>query len=424
MRETLQAMPAPNPSALGRQGEPGQCRDETARMRIAFIAISYAAQRDGVSIYAENLLFELLRLASERGLDQEIDVFACGQAADALKAQLRNCIEESARGGVRVIATLQGGFQEKYLRVPRLVRANGPYDAIFVPNLQPLWLPRDRSISVLHDLTYRVAPTHFSRWRVHYMDLLTRFWLWRGAAIGCISRTSKADLKRYYPGSRDKRQLHLPNGLPEKLTASPRPSPEVTQEKFQAQRIELLFVGRVNRLKGFDRVRRVCERLDEYAISHDVPIIVHVVGKDTRESSSLLAGFTLRRVQLKRHGYLDDAALNRLYRRSAFCLFLSRNEGFGLPLLEGIWQRCVPLLSDIAIFREVMGEGYPLFADDERDLAALVAFIDRLRREALYRREIFGRMDNALTNWAGGYRQAAGNLLEWIRKDAGKAYRR
>lgn len=422
MRETLQAVPAADPSARGRQGEPDQCRDETARMRIAFIAVSYAAQRDGVSVYAENLLFELLRLASERGLDQELDVFACGQAAAVLKTQLRSRIEESARGGVRVIATSQEGFQAKYLRVPRLVHANGPYDAVFVPNLQPLWLPRERSLSVLHDLTYRVAPTHFPRWRVHYMDLLTRFWLWRGAAIGCISRTSKADLERYYPGSRRKRQLYLPNGLPEKLTASPRPSPEATQEKFQAQRIELLFVGRVNRLKGFDRVRRVCERLDEYATSHGVPITVHVVGKDTKESPALLAGFTLHHVRLKRHGYLDDTALNALYQRSAFCLFLSRNEGFGLPLLESIWQRCVPLLSDIAIFREVMGEGYPLFADDERGLAALVALIDRLRREPLYRREIFGYMDNVLTNWANGYRQAAGNLLEWVREGTGKAY--
>ena len=420
MRKTSQALSTTDPLALGRQAEPGRRRAEAAPIRIAFIAVSYTAQRDGVSVYTENLLFELLRLAGERGLDQKLDVFACGQAA----ARLRSRLGKSARAGTRVITTVAGGFAAKYLQVPRLVRANGPYDAVFLPNLQPLWLPRERCVGVLHDLTYRVAPAYFPRWRVHYMDLLTRFWLWRGAAIGCISQTSKADLERYYPGSRGKRQLYLPNGLPEKLAASPRPSAEAAQDKFQTSRIELLFVGRVNRLKGFDRVRRVCERLDEYVASQGVPVTVHVVGKDTKESRALLTGFTLRHVQLKRHGYLDDAALNELYRRSAFCLFLSRNEGFGLPLLEGIWQRCVPLLSDIAIFREVMGEGYPLFADDERGLAALVAFIDRLRREALYRREIFARMDNVLVHWASGYTQAAGTLLEWAQADGGQTNRR
>ncbi|HET8701400.1 MAG TPA: glycosyltransferase [Nitrococcus sp.] len=420
MRETPQAaLSGAPPPTLAWPATPGHRRAEAAPIRIAYIAVSYTAQRDGVSVYTENLLFELLRLASERACYQEFDVFACGQAATMLESWLHSRAAEPARAGVRIIATAKENFPAKYLQIPRLVRRHGPYDALFMPNLQPLWLPRQRSLSVLHDLTYRVAHTHFPRWRVHYMDLLTRFWLWRGTAIGYVSHTSKTDRERYYPSSRCKQDLYLPNGLPEKLTASPRLSFEAAQGKFQAPRLELLFVGRVNRLKGFDRVRRVCERLDRYAASHGTPITVHVVGKDTKESPSLLAGFTLRHGRLERHGYLDDAALNGLYRRSAFCLFLSRNEGFGLPLLESIWQRCVPLLSDIAVFREVMGEGYPLFAGDEPGLTALVAFIERLRSEVSYRREIFGHMDNTLARWADGYRQAAGNLLEWVHGGAG-----
>lgn len=423
MRETQAIPDAPLPT-FARPAKPNHRREETACTRIAYIAVSYTTQRDGVSVYAENLLFELLRLARERAWYQKLDVFACGQGAAILESQLRSRIAQPARASVRIIATAKEGFRAKYLQVPRLVRSHGPYDALFMTNLQPLWLPRERSLSVLHDLTYRVAHTHFPRWRVHYMDLLTRFWLWRGTAIGYVSRTSKADLEHYYPSSRRKQELYLPNGLPEKLTANPRPSFEAAQEKFQAPRIELLFVGRVNRLKGFDRVRRVCERLDQHAACQGTPITVHVVGKDTKESPSLLAGFSLRHGRLERHGYLDDAALNGLYRRSAFCLFLSRNEGFGLPLLEGIWQRCVPLLSDITVFREVMGEGYPLFTDDEQGLTALVAFVDRLRSEARYRQEIFRHMDNTLARWADGYRQAAGNLLEWVRGGAGRTSRR
>lgn len=53
--------------------------------------------------------------------------------------------------------------------------------------------------------------------------------------------------------------------------ASPRPPPEAVQDKVRGERIELLFVGRVNRLKGFERVRWVCEGLDEDATSHGMP---------------------------------------------------------------------------------------------------------------------------------------------------------
>lgn len=382
----------------------------SARARIAFVAVSYISQRDGVSVYAENLLLEMLRQAPRQGLSLTMDIYACGPAAGLLENLLRR---EGFDESTHVIASNGNGLLTKYLRVPLQVRRRGPYQCVVVPNLQPLWLPAARTVGVLHDLTYRVAGAHMPRWLVCYRDLLTRFWLWRGMTIGCISRTTVNDLERFYPASRGRARPYLPNGLPAKLAATPRPAGEEAQAKLAARPIELIFVGRLNRLKGFDRVRHVCLKLDEYCAIHGIEANLHVVGKDTRESPQLLAELQFARVQLIRHGYVDDQALNALYRRSGFCLFLSRNEGFGLPLLEAIWQRCVPLLSDIDIFREVMGADYPLFAGDTQGLAALIEFMHRLRTDPFYRRETLARMECVLSRWEGGYTQAARGLLAW-----------
>ncbi|MCO6441835.1 MAG: glycosyltransferase [Nitrococcus mobilis] len=382
------------------------------RLKVAFVAVSYTAQRDGVSVYAENLLLEMLRQAARQRLALQVDIFVCGRAAAAV---LENILqrEEAVTPELRLIAAVYDGPLAKYLWVPLRLRSHGPYDCVFVPNLQPLWLPARRTLGVLHDLTYQVARAYFPSWRVRYMDLLTRFWLWRGMTIGCISRTTMHDLERFYPASCGRPHPYLPNGLPAKLAAAARSGRKEAEQKLTTTPLELIFVGRLNRLKGFDRVRSVCLRLNEYGAAWDIKAILHVVGKDTPESPQLLAELQLPRIRLIRHGYLDDRALNELYRRSGFCLLLSRNEGFGLPLLEAIRQCCVPLLSDIAIFQEVMGPEYPLFAGNAAGIDGLVDFVHRVRTDQVYRRDVLNRMDRVLAVWEGGYAQAARNLLAW-----------
>lgn len=388
--------------------------EQVVTVRMAFVAVSYTTRRDGVSVYAENLLLELLRQAPKEGVALWVDVYVCREAAAVLRAVLRRHLNGDAALDARFrIIDLDGdGLVARYVRAPRLVRANGPYDVVFSPNLQPLWLPRRRSVGVLHDLTYRVESRYFPRWRVLYMDLLTRFWLSRGESVAAISQTTGGDLERLYAASRGKPSLYLPNGLPAKLTCTPRPEPDDGAAKFRGRQVDMVFVGRLNRLKGFDRVRAFAEHLDQH---FEGAVRIHVVGKDTPDTPALLQGLSLRNVELIRHGYLDDEQLNALYRRCGYCLFLSRNEGFGLPLLEAIWQRCVPVLSDIPIFREVTGPGFPLFETDDSGPAQMTAFIERMAADPAYRREVLDAMEGVLDRWGDGYSRAARNLLAWSR---------
>jgi glycosyltransferase involved in cell wall biosynthesis len=204
----------------------------------------------------------------------------------------------------------------------------------------------------------------------------------------------------------------LPNGLPFKVAWVKRPPATQVEQKIAELCLSCLVVGRPNYLKGFDRVINACEAIDTQLERSDVSITLHVVGKNASDTERLLPHNALGRIDIKLHGYVDDEALNALYRDSALCFFLSRNEGFGLPLMEALWFRCVPILSDIPIFREVMGDDFPLFDMEGAYGEAIGHFIVRLRDEEAFRQGLLEKMERVLAAHCDGYATAARKVIK------------
>lgn len=61
-------------------------------------------------------------------------------------------------------------------------------------------------------------------------------------------------------------------------------------------------------------------------------------------------------------GYVSEAELRSLYRNAAVVVFPSRYEGFGLPILEAAAAGAPLLVSDIGVFREILGRGTYYFS--------------------------------------------------------------
>lgn len=67
--------------------------------------------------------------------------------------------------------------------------------------------------------------------------------------------------------------------------------------------------------------------------------------------------------------HVSDDELKALYRRALAFVYPSRDEGFGLPILEAMAEGCPVVASDIAPFREVAGKAADFFRlDDGNDL--------------------------------------------------------
>jgi glycosyltransferase involved in cell wall biosynthesis len=209
----------------------------------------------------------------------------------------------------------------------------------------------------------------------------------------------------------------LPNGIPGKVLENPRLPRERIEQKLLSSKIELLFVGRINRLKGFDLVKEIVTFLDHKFSELAIPsTALHVVGKITSEGRRLLENWQCKNVEVNVYGHIEDTQLNELYQRCAFCLFLSRNEGFGLPVIESVWFGCVPVLSKIAIFEELMGDDFSFFVHNDDIGSRVYHFMMRLRYDEEFRRGILDIMERALDKHEKGYQAAASIVAELCRE--------
>ena len=75
-------------------------------------------------------------------------------------------------------------------------------------------------------------------------------------------------------------------------------------------------------------------------------------------------------------GRIDVDELRWLYENTALFLFLTLDEGFGMPTLEALATGAPLLASDIPVFREILGDRATFV--DPRDVAAVTASITAL----------------------------------------------
>ena len=86
-------------------------------------------------------------------------------------------------------------------------------------------------------------------------------------------------------------------------------------------------------------------------------------------------------------GHVSDAELSSLYERCAFTVFPSVDEGFGLPILESLWQGKPCLCADFGAMGEV-GAGGGCLTVDVREEARLAEGLERLMSDGELRRSL------------------------------------
>ncbi len=75
-------------------------------------------------------------------------------------------------------------------------------------------------------------------------------------------------------------------------------------------------------------------------------------------------------------GFVSDAQLAWLYATSNLFVFASLDEGFGMPALEALHFGAPVLVSDIPVFREILGDHAQYVAPT--DVAAVTSAIDAM----------------------------------------------
>lgn len=177
------------------------------------------------------------------------------------------------------------------------------------------------------------------------------------AAI-CVSSSVKGHMKAFLPFN----SRVISNGLPE---------PDLMWNGTDNGKVatQILFIGRLTRIKGVDILLEALGELSSFKWHLD--IVGDGPMRTELESLSHSLGLSPR---VTFHGFREDT--DEWMRKCSFMIFPSRNEGMPLTLCRAIQMKVPFIASDIPPIREIVTEESVLFSSGvSKDLAARLSAI-------------------------------------------------
>lgn len=258
------------------------------------------------------------------------------------------------------------------LLLPALLRRLQP-DLVHFPCLSAhlsvtgvsAWAPAPFVVTV-HDFTPLHMPALLHGQPLnHWWYTRQRVWARRAARLICVSRATCEEAVRVL-GVPSARCAVVYEGV-DRALFHPEPGP-------RSEPPTILFVGGDYPNKNRGAVVAAFARLCRVnALPHHLVL----VGPDARTDAALaeeFPGLDLSRVQ--RLPSVEDAALAQLYRQADLFVFPSRDEGFGLPVLEAMASGTPVITSTVSSLPEVAGEAALLVDPDDVD--GLAAAMERV----------------------------------------------
>jgi len=248
-------------------------------------------------------------------------------------------------------------------------------DVVFSP-MQTMgsWGRRYALVLTVHDLIYyrhRTPPRHVPwgvrvLWRLYHLAWWPqRLLLDRADAVATVSRTTAELIAEHRLTHRE--VVVIPNAVePGAETDDAPPGP---RERL------LVYMGSFMPYKNVDALVRAAAELPDYELHLMSPA---PAGEEER-LAALAPG-----ARLVFHRGASDEAYRALLRRATALVTASRDEGFGIPLIEAMQEGTPVIASEIPIFREIAGDA-AIFADPD-DPSAFARAVRALEDESEWRR--------------------------------------
>jgi glycosyltransferase involved in cell wall biosynthesis len=292
---------------------------------------------------------------------------------------------------------LQGQVIGKRIPAPRGTRRtwrvrsalNRTLTKVYLPKLQPdvvhetyytdmSVVPRNvPTVVTVHDMVRQKYPEYFD-----LNDNTSRTMaasVWRADRVICVSEATKRDVIEFY--DLDPRKISVVHhGF----------SLRVEEGDLQRSLVTvpyILYVGNRAGYKNFENLIMAYARSPQ--ISDHYQLICFGGGEFSPAEQRLMGDVLKIRWGRVRHMKGSDEVLANLYRYAGALVYPSKDEGFGIPLLEAMSMGCPVVCSDTSIFREVAGEAAEYV--DPWETESIAAGIERVvgnteRRQTLQAR--------------------------------------
>ncbi|MBO9531443.1 MAG: glycosyltransferase family 4 protein [Solirubrobacteraceae bacterium] len=248
------------------------------------------------------------------------------------------------------------------VELPVVARRVRP-DIVVTHNFAPISGRATRAVFV-HDFMFVTNPEWFTSAERQYFRVL-RASLRRADRIFTSSGTEAARIDRTLRPAQPTTPVGL--ALPDQLVHA-EPTAPAWVEGLEGY---LLTVGRLNVRKNLERAIQGALRSGACTPSRPLVVVGEAQGKVAALSAEAEGAIATGAIRMA--GFVSDGELAYLYAHTDLFVFVSLDEGFGMPCIEASYFAAPIVASDIAVFREILGTT-ATFADptDARAIAASI----------------------------------------------------
>jgi len=223
------------------------------------------------------------------------------------------------------------------------------------------------------DMTYykhATPPLHMSRpvrllWRLYHLTYWPGRWTLNAADIvATVSNTSKQEIEKV---KLTKRPIIVVPNAARDLT----PLLDTPPRELKTPPQNLVYMGAFTPYKNVQTLIAAMEFLPDRTL--------HLLSRITDNRKIELMQYIPKSANVIFHNGVSDAEYANLLANDAIMVSASKSEGYGLPLAEALKLGAPAVVTDMAVFHEVAGEG-ALFAnpEDPKDFADKIISLDQI----------------------------------------------
>ncbi len=263
--------------------------------------------------------------------------------------------ERSGRNTVSLLNFVKAAWRLMKLKQPNVVHLHSTFAGVLLRPMV-LLLPKHQRPKVVycpHAWAFMMAGHPFKKW---FYATIERLLLPLTDTVICVSEYERELARKF--GLSTAKMVVIYNGVP--VPSMPMNPKKVTEN----QPIKALFVGRLDRQKGFDVL---------YAAMAQVPVksvVLKVIGEAVHGSQALT-----HMPNITSCGWQTPAQVTVAMQEADVLIMPSRWEGFAMVPLEAMANGCAVIASDVCSLPEVVEDGitgYLIPPDNANALAHLL----------------------------------------------------
>lgn len=246
--------------------------------------------------------------------------------------------------------------------IPKVIQ-NWGADVFFSPDGYLSLRSKIPTLMLVHDLAYEHFPDQIPFWVKKYYQHYGPFFCKRADHIACVSDFTRRDVIEQYQVKENKTSV-LYNGCQSIYQPITEDQKNTIKEKYSEGRDYFFYVGAMHPRKNVDQLIDAFNRFKQNT-NNDVQLLLG--GRWAWQTGKIKQAYDRSAFQKDIHflGYLPEVELPGITAAASIFTYISKFEGFGLPILEAMNCDVPSITSNRSSLPEVGGDAC-LYVDPDQ----------------------------------------------------------